>query len=123
MLEKYKMLHGGLSRLAVLNVFNNSQSEQGSSNKKSSSEDMSSQLNFTEFKEALAACAQLWDPNPYLAFERTVEKFLKQMLPRHFKADDSARLSMRRGSAAEAINVALGIETGPHADAMHLIPE
>jgi len=116
LLDSHRVLSGGLSRTTVANVFNNSQSESGIGIKGgggSSAESMSSQLNFTEFKEALAACAQFKDPNPYLAFERVIENFLFQLLPKKQR-----KKGVRRESVADAINSAIAAQAASHHDAL-----
>jgi hypothetical protein len=102
LLDTRKALGGSLTRIAVTNIFNNSQIED-SHRADASTEVSSQQLNFSEFKEALAACAQLRDPNPYLAFEQVVENFLFRLEPK------AMATKMRKMSQAAALSAAFAV--------------
>jgi len=73
-MDKRKVLGKGISRKEIMGVFNNSQGESDDPG------DSSQDLSFSEFLEAVAACAQFTHPNPYIAFEQHVENFVTKII-------------------------------------------
>lgn len=92
MLADLGVLSDGFSRRNVLTIFNNSQAQQ-------SAEDLvtSNELNFTEFLEAIAACAAFKFPNPFTGFAQHLEHFLSQYFAKK-ESGPSTKVKRRRGS-------------------------